>query len=618
MNVPGKPAEYLKAAREIEAAQDARSTPVPKLAVLASFTADFLRPYLIVESEALGAPLRPWFAPFNTFEQLLLDPSSELAALAPDVTWISIRIEDADPSLFEDAAELGPAGVAQRLGALVGRLVNLAEAARARGKGSILVSNLSASSPRIDALFDASDPDGFVHLVADANRQLARALRKISDAHVFDWVGLVAEVGRDAWRDDRLWYMARAPVAGPVQARLARRLARAARALLQPPSKVLVLDLDNTLWGGVLGDDGQEGLKLGDEYPGSVFKDVQRALLGLRKRGFLLAIASKNDPEPVLAALDSHPEMVLRREHFAAVEAGWHPKPESLQRIAEKINVGLDSLVFVDDNPVERAQVRATLPMVHVVELPPNPIGYLGALRELHLIDQPRVLEEDRARANMIVQDEARRVLESRVTDVAEYLRQLEMVAEVGQASAVNEDRIHQLIHKTNQFNLTTRRHKQDELKRMMGSPEARVAWLRLRDRFGDLGLVAVGIVRRLQAEQWEIDTYLMSCRVMGRGVEQAFLHYLAELARQGGASRLRGLYIPTAKNHMVKDFFPSQGFSELPPIESGRQFELDLLNNPPPWPPAITRRDALSEAIAPAGGFTPPITGPDATEKSK
>ena len=494
----------------------------------------------------------------------MLDDRSELWRQAPDVLWIALRLEDVDRHLVHENAAIGPEATRRRLDAMRQRVVGLARAARSKHRASILVSNWIPDARHSLNLFDASDPDGFGHLVAEANRQLARDLAEISDAHVFDYAGVVAGSGSLGWTDRRLWYMARSGSSSENLVPLARGLARAVRALLRPAAKCLVLDLDNTLWGGVLGDDGSAGVKLGDDYPGNVFKDFQAALLGLRRRGFLLAIASKNDEQTVFDMLDTHPEMLLRREHFAAICANWGAKPDSLRKIAQQLNIGLDSLVFLDDNPVERAAVRAELPMVHVVELPAEPLGYLAALGEVALLDQARLSAEDRTRAEMYRNETLRQQVAEQAGNVEDFLRDLDMLAQVGQAGPNTLERIHQLIQKTNQFNLTTRRHNLDDLRRLAESPDAAVAWLRLADRYGDLGLVCVGIIERLDDECWVIDTLLMSCRVMGRHVEDAFLSYLAELARAGGARRLRGVFRPTAKNTPVQTFYPDHGFTEL------------------------------------------------------
>ncbi len=587
-NTPSKPAEYLKRAREIESARGERTAT---LAVISTFTAELLRPFVIVECERLGCPVRPWFAPFGQLEQLVLDADSTLWRQDPDVLWIAMRLEDVERHLAYENAAIGPAAMQGRLDAIRTRLGALAQAARTKHRAEILVSNFAAPAMQAGNLFDASDPDSLVHLVSDCNRQLARDLTPIPGVHVFDYAGAVAHSGMQRWSDPKLWYMARSAVSSDNMPSLARQLARAVAAVLRPPAKCVVLDLDNTLWGGVLGDDGPQGIKLGDDYPGSVFKDFQAALLGLRQRGFLLAVTSKNDEQTVLEALDSHPEMLLKRQHFAAIRANWNPKTDNLREIATELNIGLDSLVFIDDNPVERAAVRAELPMVHVVELPTDPLGYLAAIADVALFDRPRLLDEDRRRAEMYQGEALRKQVEQQASTVEEFLQGLDMTAQVGTADANTLERIHQLIQKTNQFNLTTTRHGTDEIRQFMASPRAIVAWLRLADRYGDSGLVCVGILRAVDDETWEIDTLLMSCRVMGRQVEHAFLSYLGELARGEGARRLRGVFRPTAKNAPVQDFYSAHGFVDLGG-EPKRRYEIELSTGALPWPAVIRRAE--------------------------
>ncbi|HEY2895224.1 MAG TPA: HAD-IIIC family phosphatase [Pirellulales bacterium] len=585
MSTSLKPAEYLRKAREIEANWPAQMVSV---ATISSFTAELLRPYLIVEADALNCPARPWFGAFGQLEQLVLDENSPLWQQNPDVLWIAVRIEDVDRYLPFEAAGLGPDATRDRLAEIRHRVIDLAKAARARHRASILVSNFAIGPAQAAGLFDASDPDGYVHLLAESNRELARELAQVADAHVFDYAGAVSQAGAELWSDPKLWYMARSACSSQNLAALGRRLARAVCAMVRPAAKCLVLDLDNTLWGGVLGDDRPHALKLGDDYPGSVFKDFQAALLGLRARGFLLAVASKNDRQTVLDMLDTHPEMLIKREHLAAIYANWDGKPGNLRAIASDLNIGLDSLVFIDDNPVERAAVRAELPMVQVLELPADPLGYLQALADMAGLDRPRLLDEDRHRAQMVERDAMRQVERQQTGNIADFLASLKMTAQVGLCDAATIERICQLIQKTNQFNLTTRRHKLEDVRRMADSPDHAVAWLRLADRYGDLGLVCVGILARADESTWDIDTLLMSCRVMGRQVEDAFLAFLAEIASDRGARRLRGLFLPTPKNKPVERFYGEHGFSELPGDKG--QFEIDLLAGTLAWPAVIAR----------------------------
>jgi len=586
------PTGVLKAARRLAPLISGQ----PRVALLASFAGQLLEPYFVVEAARAGLPLRMWTAPFGQFEQLVLDTGSALWASAPDVLAVVLRLSDVDRRLVDEAPELGPAGVTARLAALRGRLVGLARELRARSAAPVLVANLALEGPV--ALFDASDPDGFGHLLAEHNRLLARELREVADAHVFDYAGTVAEVGAARFADAKLWAMARAVGSTEAHVAVARRLAGSARALLRPAHKCIVVDLDHTLWGGVLGDDGPAGLKLGDDGGGALYKDLQAALLGYRRRGMLLAVASKNDDAVAREALATHPEMLLRPEHFAVMEIGWGPKSDGLRAIAKALNIGVDALVFVDDSPVERAEVRAALPEVQVVELPTDPAGYLAALRRTPGLEAPRLLAEDRARAGMVAGDAARGTWSAQAGSVEDFLGSLEMVAEVGRVDEATLGRVHQLLHKTNQFNLTTRRHALEEVRRLGAADDAVVAWLRLADRFGDLGLVCVGIAKAVageaagQAGLWEIDSLLMSCRVMGRQVEDAFLSYLAEQARGRGARRLRGLLVETAKNAPVRAFYDERGWLAV----GDGAWERDIAAQGPAWPAVVKRKPEVEK----------------------
>jgi FkbH-like protein len=589
-------AEYLRLAREIEHKND---KTFHKLAVLSSFTADFLKPYIMVESEELGLCLKPWFSPFNQYEQMVLDEGSALWRQIPDIVWISIRIEDVHRYLIDEFARLSVGQAIVRLSSIRDRLLSLVRATRQRFRGPILVSNFTIQDQIKLDIYDAGNPNGITHLVADQNHLLAKELADLTDIHIFDYSGCVAFAGGRNWRDRRLWYMGRIAVGPAAQQYLARQVSRFAAALLRPSAKCLVVDLDNTLWGGVIGDDGPGGIKIGDDYPGNIYKDFQSALLGLRHRGFLLAIASKNDEELVRQTLDSHPEMILRSEHFASMKINWDPKPPNIRKIAEELNIGLDSIVFIDDNPVERARVRAELPMVQVIELPSDILGFLPALRDVAALDKARVLDEDRLRADQYRQEAKRKELESGLTSIADFMRELQMCATVGRLDPNTLERIHQLIHKTNQFNLTTRRHLLDEIKRLSDSPDSEVAWLRLSDRFGDMGLVCVGVIRKIGDCLWEIDTFLMSCRVMGRNAEDAFLSYLAELALAKGATILRGIYIKTSKNKPVENFYNEHKFKQVAhPDDSTWVYEIDLKADTFPWPEHIKRFDVEKGAL--------------------
>lgn len=293
-----------------------------------------------------------------------------------------------------------------------------------------------------------------------------------------------------------------------------------------------------------------------------------------------------------------HPEMILRPEHFASFQSNWEPKPENLRRVAKELDIGLDSLVFVDDNPVERAAVRAMLPEVTVVELPSQPIGYLDALRSEPRLDVLRASVDDAKRAEMYQQEHRRKASSNVHESLEQFLEGLKMEATTGELAHGDLDRVHQLVSKTNQFNLTTRRHTAAYMDTLSKSPDAAVLWMRLKDRFGDLGLVCVGILQHVEGRQWEIDTLLMSCRVMGRGVEDAFLAFLHGTALERGAEYVRGVFVPTSRNIAVQDFYSSRGYRWVRDAPGGEtEWELELTPESATWPSHIFRARTSLEA---------------------
>ena len=515
--------------------------------LVASFTAHTLQRPVTAAAASQGCELSLYTGPFGQLEQQLMPADSPLWAHRPEVLAIAMRLEDIDTWLATEAPQVQ----SERLAGHRSRLCGLVEAARKHTDAPIAVFRFRVP-PMLQPTLSLSGSDGLAARVAAENTRLSEALSALPEVYLFDEPASDGDLG--------LWYAARAPASAVSMPRLGAALSQAILSLGLPRVKCIVVDLDNTLWGGVVGDDGWRNLKLDPHLPEQAFQDVQRALRDLRDRGYLLAIASKNDEDVALEAIRSHPDMVLRESDFSAMEIGWHPKALSLQRIAQRLNIGLDALIFIDDNPVERAAVRATLPEVAVVELPPSPADYLAAIRSMARLSHPRVSSTDRRRAAMYSEQEERSVSQQAAPSLDVFLRELQMEATVGLASATTLPRIHQLIQRTNQFNLTTRRHALPALQRMMASADHRVSWLRLQDRFGELGLVAVGILSRCGAD-WELDSFMMSCRVMGRGVETAFLGHLVSLARDQGAARIVGRYLPTARNHMVADFFTRHGF---------------------------------------------------------
>lgn len=398
--------------------------------------------------------------------------------------------------------------------------------------------------------------------------RLNQSIRAMAEQEGVDILSVDDRSARDGigkWHDAALWHRSKqevSPTAGPLYGDLVGRwlAAKQGRSF-----KCLVLDLDNTVWGGVIGDDGLEGIALGQGSPlGEAYTAFQEYARELSRRGIILAVCSKNDEANALEPFEKHPDMVLKRGDIASFVANWQNKADNIRAIAQELNIGLDSLCFIDDNPFERNLVRQELPMVAVPEVSDDPTGYPVALADGGYFEGLSVTDEDRERTSQYQGNKARDALKAAVTDLPSYLRGLEMELIWKRFDKIGLSRIVQLINKSNQFNLTTRRYTDEDVIAVMADPDAFGLQLRLTDRFGDNGIIAIIIGRLQPNKDLLIDTWLMSCRVLGRQVEPTTLNLIAAEAAKLGARRLVGEYIPTKKNAMVKDHYAKLGFTVM------------------------------------------------------
>jgi FkbH-like protein len=399
-------------------------------------------------------------------------------------------------------------------------------------------------------------------------------LRARAEADGVDLLALdrrAARDGLDAWHDPGMWHRAKQEVslaATPMYGDLVARLVAAKQGR---SFKCLVLDLDNTVWGGVVGDDGLEGLVLGQGSAlGEAFTAFQDYARELSRRGVILAVCSKNDEANAVEPFEKHPEMVLRRGDIACFVANWTDKVANLRTIAQELNIGLDALVFIDDNPFERSLVRRELPMVAVPEVSDDPTSFPRTIADAGYFEALAITDDDRARSSQYQANRARDALKATTTDLPSYLRSLEMELIWRRFDQIGLQRTVQLINKTNQFNLTTRRYTEDDVLAIMRDERSFGLQLRLLDRFGDNGIIAILIGRMVSGTDLLIDTWLMSCRVLGRQVEPTSLNLIAAQAQRLGARRLIGEYVPTKKNGMVRDHYARLGFTVSEPDAAG------------------------------------------------
>jgi FkbH-like protein len=395
---------------------------------------------------------------------------------------------------------------------------------------------------------------------------------------LIDIARLATAIGLEHWDDPRHWHASKlsfTPEFIPVYADV---IARTIASALGKARKCLVLDLDDTLWGGVIGDDGLEGIEIGQgSATGEAFLAVQCIALELRGRGIMLAVSSKNEDEAARLPFREHAEMLLREDHIAVFQANWTDKAANLRAIAKTLNIGVESLVLLDDNPAERMRVRQQMPLVAVPELPDDPAYFPRVLAAAGYFEAVSVSAEDRQRAHFYEANKLRAAAVTATGDLASYLESLEMVCTIRTVDAMSRTRVAQLINKSNQYNLTTRRYSEVEVAAAEADPARHVVQIRLVDRFGDNGIISV-IIADKKTDRWEIDTWLMSCRVLGRRVEEAALAHLASAATREGASQIVGRYIPSSKNRMVADHYAKLGFAQVErTADGGGLWRLDL-----------------------------------------
>jgi FkbH-like protein len=567
--------------------------PVVTVALTGHGTLAPLIPPLCAELARHGLLLRPYLADFDSYHSDLIRPESDLYAAGPALILLVL---DAMVVFDEVPVPWGPADVEQAATRTLAVVDRLAAGFQHGGRGTLVLNTLPLPRHLSAQLLDHRSRARLGAVWGELNTGLLRLADKYPDLVVVDLAPLIAE-GIPAY-DARLGRYARVHLSPALLGRYAREIGHLARHLTGRVRKVLALDLDGTLWGGILGEDGPAGIELGHGHRGEAFQAFQRVVRQLGAQGVLLAAVSKNEPEAVRAVLREHPGMALREEEFVSVIANWHPKPENLGELAAALNLGLDGFVFVDDSPYECDAVRHALPEVAVVRLDGEPARHVERLLRDGWFDGRDLTAEDRRRPELYRDELARKDFLARFDSVQEHLRHLGVAVRVCEVGADEAElaRVSQLTLRTNQFNMTTARLGPAEVRAMTGDPACLVLAVYAGDRFGDNGLVGAVLTRRV-ADTLHLENFLLSCRVFARGIELAALATVLRRARDAGAATVVGHYRPTSKNHRVGDFYLRNGFTEEPAEGAGRRFRHDLARLPAP-PDHIDLTESLGAAL--------------------
>lgn len=557
---------------------DVAALPLLRLAVLRNVTMESIEPYLQYMACEMGFRADVHFGGFDNFVQESLGGAPGVLQGELDAVLLFTPLPALSPAFDSGFAVMSPVEINNELDRLSDLFATVVNGIRAQTGAMILWHGMEAPVYPTLGIQDGQLQLGQTAVVAKLNEALRVALTTVANACFVNMQACLSRLGAQQFYDTRYWHIARAPYSRKGLGEIAREDFKFIRSIKGRTRKCLVLDCDNTLWGGIVGEDGLEGIRLGSTHPGSAFVEFQKEVLALYHRGVILAICSKNNEEDVWEVFDRHPDMILKREHIAAWRINWDNKAGNLRALASELNIGGDSMVFADDSDFEINLVREQLPEVMALQLPKQrPGDYRWVLAACGAFDLPYITEEDRKRGALYQAESVRTKERAGSTDLESYCRSLDMVLEIGRADEFSTPRIAQQTQKTNQFNLTTRRYTEADIQKFSSSADHDVFWLKVTDKFGDMGIVGSLVIAYRGADA-VVDTLLLSCRALGRGVEARFLFEVAHLARKHGAKRMVGHYIPTSKNVQVANFYTAQGFVNEPaPEGEDGGFVLDL-----------------------------------------
>jgi FkbH-like protein len=537
-----------------------------RLAVLGGSTIDLLVPALTASALRHGIALEVIQPSFDQVAQEALSPDSKVNNSKPDAVLIALDYRALPLKLSPGDAKSSNATVE----GAIAYLRSIQAGIKSNSGALCIFQTFAAPAELLFGSLDRGLKGSLRYLIDEVNRGLAEFVVGSGDV-LLDVAALAETVGLADWHNPQLWNLAKLAFSDELIPLYSDHVARTVAAIRGKSRKALILDLDNTVWGGVIGDDGMEGIQVAQgDARGEAHLAVQRLALDLRQRGIVLAVSSKNSDEVARVPFEKHPEMLLKLDHFAVFQANWNDKATNILAIAKELSLGLDALVLLDDNPVERGLVRKLLPDVAVPELPEEPALYARTLAAAGYFEAVAFATEDLQRAEYYQTNAKRAKLLSQVDGVDAYLSSLDMTITFRPFDNIGKARIAQLINKSNQYNLTTRRYTEPEVEEAQNDSQVFTLQVRLSDAFGDNGMISVVICRPGAADEWEIDTWLMSCRVLGRKVENAVLDRILEHARAAGIRKLIGTYRPTDRNKLVADHYEKIGFAKVHEDDSG------------------------------------------------
>jgi len=573
--------DYLKRDKEIGTTKLHNEPPSVdsfKIALLTSFTSKGIKEVLNVKCHETGIFPAFYVAPYNQYVQEILREDSELYQTSPNVIILFIDVRSLLGELAFSPYRFSDAERREWVEAKFNELRDYVDRLVEKTKGKIIFHTFEVPVYSPMGILETKQEFGLCQMVRSLNQAIEECYRKNSQVYIFDYDRFCSFYGKRNIFNYKMYYM------GDIKIDffLIPELCEAYMSYIKPMNsinkKCLVLDLDNTLWGGIVGEDGFDGIKLGPTPEGRSFWEFQKHILQLYERGVILAVNSRNNEADALKVLNEHPYCVLKENHFASLRINWQDKVSNIGEIAREINIGLNSLVFMDDDKMNREMVRKSLPEVTVVDLPEDPAQYVPTLLSLNEFNTLQITDEDKSKGMMYAAQRKRQELQKSTGDIAEFLKTLDIKVTISEVDEHTRARVSQLTQKTNQFNMTTRRYLEEDIQTFCDAQGTQVFAMRVEDRFGDNGTTGVIIIKkRPEKAEWVLDTFLLSCRILGREIESAILAFVAGQAKKEGIDTLVGEFVSTSKNAPARDVYKKHGFQLFGREDETEKWELQL-----------------------------------------
>ncbi len=565
-NPPVSISDYFSLDKKIQAEKESReisSYRTIRIALLSSFTTKGIKEALMVKCAEAGILPEFYVAPYNQYANEIFNPQSNLYSFKPNLVFIFIDTMSLFGEQFFSLSQMNDHERKHLASDKALELHSLYETLSSHISGKVVLHNLEVPVYSSCGILENKQNFGLVEMIRSINQDIADQVKSESQVLIFDYELFCSKYGKLQLHDPKMYYLGDIKLSFEYIGYLADEYMGYIKPIMSLSKKCLVMDMDNTLWGGIIGEDGIEGIALGPTPSGRPFLEFQKYILNLFHRGVILALNSRNNPEAIYRVLNEHPYMVLKEEHFVSMKINWKDKATNLEEIAGEINIGLDSIVFIDDDKFNRELVREMLPQVYTVEMPEDPSLYVRALQEINDFNTMQLTEEDKQKGHMYIAQRKRQQLQNVSMNLEHFLKELHVKVTIKQADKFTISRISQLTQKTNQFNVTTRRYSEEDIKMFAADDKWLVFSAKVEDRFGDNGITGVVIINK-NKDTWTIDSFLLSCRVLGRNVKKALMYKIIEYAKKDGVKNIKGIFVPTAKNKPAQGFFEECGFHRV------------------------------------------------------